>query len=1135
MTIPAEPKASIVTRRYLDPLILVVGAVSIVALVAVSGKIAAEQSRARGHQTVSQALQQRMTLSHLWLEEALIGDAPVNRERDIFLNLEEAQRLCVTMLDGGRSFGEQVPPVRDGRSRRIVRSMCDGLRSLRELSAADLAQPPVAVSASAPHAQYDDVFASTLLLAGDLDLQLQRLSRDGEAVASRIRWGTVWALAVVFLALTLILRRSREEAQARNRDLSHLAGIVEASDDAMIATTPAGIITGWNPGAERLYGNAADEVIGDSIHVIVPSELRPEVEAVLERMREGRGSERYESQRVKRDGSRVDVALTISPIVVGGVLTGVSSLARDITVAKRTQDALRRREQQLAEAQRLARIGSWEWDIRRDRLEWSDELYRIFGLVPGQVDLTFDGVLERVHPEDSERVRRVVQASLERGEPFVIDFRIVRADNNQVRWMEGRGEHFRDDAGTSVIMRGTAQDVHDSKLAAEALAEVRDQALEASRLKSEFLANMSHEIRTPMNGVIGLTGLLLDTDLDAGQRKYADGIRSAGENLLAIINDILDFSKIEAGRIELEEMDFDIRELVEDVSALLAEPALIKGLEFVSYCYPDLPTAVRGDPVRVRQILTNLVGNAVKFTDNGEVVIRVRHTAEDERSVLARFEVVDTGIGIDPADKARLFEPFTQADPSTTRRYGGTGLGLALARRLAEVMGGEIGVESELGRGSTFWFTVRFRKRDGGRSEAPAGQTTLEGVRALVVDDNETNRLVLEDQLRNWGVRADAVPGPADALERLWAAAGQGEAYQIAVVDLQMPVMDGVQLALAIGSDPLLAGLPVILLSSGAGLRPEEAQRAGIRLSLMKPVRQSELYDALLRVMAAGQERAAEPRARPDTAGGDGHGEPVLVVEDNPINQAVAKGTLVKLGYPVDLATNGREAVEAVFRKDYAAVLMDCQMPEMDGYEATAEIRRREGSERRIPIIAMTASAMQGDRQRCLAAGMDDYVPKPVRIEEIRAALERWVAPGGTPAPVPDADGHGRWSGKELPVLDRSQLDQLEELGASVGGPDFVRQLVEDFEAQAVARLVDLRIAAERGDVSRLARSAHSLKGGAGVLGAARVAAACAELEATADPAGARPAVEQLHVEVERVVALLRTEVGIDREPRREP
>ena len=521
------------------------------------------------------------------------------------------------------------------------------------------------------------------------------------------------------------------------------------------------------------------------------------------------------------------------------------------------------------------------------------------------------------------------------------------------------------------------------------LAAARDAALEGSRAKSAFLATMSHEIRTPMNGVIGLTDLLLDTELNERQRQYADGVRSAGNALLTVINDVLDFSKIEAGHLELEEIDFDLVQVVEEVAELITEPARAKDLELLAYCSPQLPLGLRGDPSRLRQILLNLASNAVKFTSAGEVVVRAHLEASTPDTVTVRFEVVDTGIGIAAEDANRLFEPFSQADSSTTRQFGGTGLGLAISRQLVTAMGGELGVDSVPGAGSTFWFTVEFElARDG--SIVPARRTDLlKGLRALIVDDNTTNRLVLRNQLAAWSMDVTVVDSGAAALNTLIDAARQGQPFDLAIIDMTMPGMNGLDLARQITAAPILTGTGLALMTSGGDITEEEAREAGIVATLSKPVQLARLHATLHEVM--GPRRVPTPR--PDAVA-----EPVdvgrglvLVVDDGEINQIVATGMLERLGYTVEVANDGMEAVQAIRRTAYAAIFMDVQMPNMDGYEATQRIRRIEGEIQHTPIIAMTAGAIAGDRERCLEAGMDDYISKPVALATIEEALSRWI------------------------------------------------------------------------------------------------------------------------------------------------
>ncbi len=644
----------------------------------------------------------------------------------------------------------------------------------------------------------------------------------------------------------------------------------------------------------------------------------------------------------------------------------------------------------------------------------------------------------------------------------------------------------------------------------------RDAAITASRLKSEFLATMSHEIRTPLNGVLGMNELLLASDLQPQQRQWAEAVHTSGQHLLGVINDVLDFSKIESGHMELETIDFDLVAVVEDVLSMFAQPAENKRLELAAQFTPsDVHLELRGDALRLRQVIANLVSNAIKFTDRGEVVVRVEVLEQGEQDVAMRLSVEDTGIGIAPAAHDKIFEHFTQADASTTRRFGGTGLGLAICQRLLSLMGGKIRVESAPNKGSRFIIDLRLP-----RASAPVTRPTtqsLDGVRVLVVDDNRVNREILQQQLEGWHMHVLCACSGEEAL-RLLADDGGGT-LQLAILDMQMPKMDGLDLARALHRHSKSAPTPIVLLTSThANVQELARQQAGVVRFLSKPIRRSDLRRVVCESLSAAPNAPSASSPGPAASGAPPVGAVVLLVEDNLINQQVAKAMLVKLGCQVTLASNGAEAVATVCKQAFDLVLMDCQMPVMDGYEATAAIRQLpNGQGARIPIVALTANALSGDEQKCRAAGMNDFVAKPCTMAALKAALQRWVpATAQTPSASIPAERAAPRSTKlaVAPAIDETALQALRALDES-GGMNLVNSLLRLFLESAPAQLEQIESAARRGDIKTLGRIAHVLKSSCANIGARILSDQYRELEGLARTGGGAQ-VNELLVRVRR-------------------
>jgi len=672
---------------------------------------------------------------------------------------------------------------------------------------------------------------------------------------------------------------------------------------------------------------------------------------------------------------------------------------------------------------------------------------------------------------------------------------LIDSFNNMLAQIEGRGAaltHHRDELERQVGVR--TEQLEKAKNAAEA----------ASRAKSAFLATMSHEIRTPMNGVLGMTEMLLGTELTETQRNYTRLVKQSGEHLLVIINDILDFSKIEAGKLTVEYINFNLWDLLDDIHTVYTPQAEAKNILLHFDIANDIPVAICGDPNRLRQIMANLLGNAVKFTDQGRILAKVRIASEDNQAVMLRFEVHDTGIGISREARSRIFEAFSQADDSTTRKYGGTGLGLAISKQLVELMGGSIGVENALTQGSVFWFTVAFDKRRVDPDAPGDHQHTIDGLRVLLVDESETSRIGLERHLATWRVECDAAESADEALERLDEAARAGRPYDAAILDMELAHTSGLLLAAQIKLDAAARATRLVLLSpERLAADPVQRREAGVAYQLIKPARAADLFACLAtpprgQVAPAPRFMPARPlqldASRPRT-------RRVLLAEDNPVNIEVARAMLESLDLQVDCARNGEDALQAVRTNSYDAVLMDCQMPVMDGFAATAAMRREEreaGRGRVLPIIAITANALQGDREACLAAGMDDYLSKPFSQQEIAAVIGRWMALP-LAATVHHDDEPPRLPPASVEVIQRDvinrvALDKIRALSRDRGDA-LVQKVIAAYVDDTPQQLRTLRSAIDGLDTGNVRRIAHTLKSASANVGAEALAALCKELE----------------------------------------
>ena len=854
--------------------------------------------------------------------------------------------------------------------------------------------------------------------------------------------------------------------------------------------------------AARIGGNVANPILtlcrrveeADEEHLCAPMGTGDELE-VLARSFDAKTRELYQIQdELEQRVEDRTATLAQADREKGELLDRLAEANHELVT---TAESLQR-------AQRIAALGNWEWNIAEDTLHWSDEIYHVFGWEPDAFAPDYRRFMAAVHPEDRAKVHDALERALDGTEgDYAVDHRIV-LDDGGVRHVTESGRVSRDAAGQPVSLIGVVQDVTERVKAREELIAAKEQAESAARLKSEFLANMSHEIRTPMNAVINLSRLALRTPLNEQQRDYIEKVMRAGENLLGIINDILDFSKIEAGKLAVEQAPFSLDAVISDVTDLTVHRARERRLEILVDVPGDLPPRLIGDPLRIGQILTNLLNNAVKFTERGEVVLTIDHLASSDGRARLDFTVCDTGIGMSREQQRRLFQPFHQADGSITRRYGGTGLGLSISRRLLQLMGSDLHLESRPGEGSSFSFTLELPLAGEADAAAPAAEG-VRGVRALVVDDNGSARTILREMLDGLGAEAEAAEGGEQALKLLAEACAAERPFELLFVDWHMPRLDGLETLQRLLDDPLIEPKPKALLITAHdadAIRPHALER-GFEQVLEKPISPSRLLN---RLAADGGARPRPPHPAESALQLDRlerlRGARVLLVEDNEINRQIAGELLTVVGLEVTTAENGLEALGLLDEESEAPpfdlVLMDLQMPKMDGYEATRHIRRHQRW-RELPIVAMTAHAMSGDRERCLDAGMNDHLAKPIEIDALHAALIQWIEPrGGAPlvAAPTAADAANEVADDTLLPDTLRGIDMAAGLARVAGNRPLYRSLLDRFAAGHRDAPTRIRAALAEGRREEARILVHGLKGVSGNLGAGALREALIELEA---------------------------------------
>lgn len=848
---------------------------------------------------------------------------------------------------------------------------------------------------------------------------------------------------------------------------------------------------------EKIWHKSAAEIVGKKLSDILPGDETEKTISLHKKIIETRVPTAVEETIHHGNESKTFLSTKFPLFDANGIPHAICCISTDVTDLNKMHGVLREREERLSLALRSADAGTWNWDIKNDQIVWDEYLYRLFGLEPQSSASHFESIFNFIHPDDRKRVDAEIRDALLSQKDYDSEYRIILPDGTH-RYLATRGHIFRDNSGAAIKMTGICWDITQRKLNEEELRQAKvqaellaEQASAASNAKSTFLAAMSHEIRTPLNGIIGMTSLAENTPLNEEQKKIIHTIKLSGESLMSVITSILDFSKIESEQMDVEVIEFNLHELIDDVIDIFSVQIQRKGIELNCRINPDVPAHVKGDPTKLRQVLTNILSNASKFTENGEIrVIVTLQTASNNAAshpdkMQLHVEIQDTGIGISADTYARLFQPFSQGDVSTSRKYGGTGLGLVICQRLVNLMHGTIGVDSTPGIGSRFWFTAELQTSD--KAHGGVNERDLSGLAnksILYIDDNHMARESISQRAHTWNIKCQTASNAAEGLNLILKANSSGHGFDLIIVDYDMPGMNGIELLNVVDKLNDVKKSPIILLTQlGHVISSAEHQYTGKLMQINKPVRMSALLDTMM-LLLCGQNKntsqtqtPAEPIAEKP--------QRILIVEDNPVNQLVSVKLLHQLGYHADIVETGADAISAINAKSYDLIFMDCQMPGMDGYKTAESIRKsNHETAKRIPIIALTAHAIKGDKEKCLQAGMNDYLSKPVNLHDFRVMLQKWLSPVAAlncPTEPGFFDDFMNMTARIKTIFGDDQ----------VGINDFINC----FAASTEEIIHDLAIAVELADTENVKLLLHRLKGSAGNCGATKLQQLCIEAE----------------------------------------